>query len=129
MASRLQAGPEAFSVGKGQRRPRKQAGKHLAWIRTLPSVLSGRRGCDPCHIRYASLAHGKRLVGNSEKPDDCWTIPLTRDEHDDQHRHNERAWWAAKGIDPLDVAARLWAVTGDDEAGELIVAEARRRVR
>ncbi|SUB56215.1 Uncharacterised protein [Brucella anthropi] len=35
--------PTAFSTSpsKGQKRPRRENGKHLAWIRTLPCVITG----------------------------------------------------------------------------------------
>lgn len=125
MGSRIAPSLDAFPLERGQRRPRRAALAHLAWIRTLPSLISGKRGCDACHVRYGSLAHGKRTTGGAEKPSDCWTVPLTRDEHTDQHRHNEREWWLKRGIDPLDIALRLWAASGDDEAGEVIVREAR----
>ncbi len=45
-----------------------------------------------------------------EKPDDWWVLPLCRNDHTDQHRHNELAWWASKGIpDPFAVAKALYA--------------------
>src|SRR3954453_1851178 len=42
------------------------------WIRTLPSVVSGRLGCDACHTRNNGLS--------SKGPDSC-CVPLTRAEH------------------------------------------------
>lgn len=89
---------------------------HLAFIRTLPSVLSGSLGCDPCHIRYGDPVYRKKRTGKGQKPDDAWTVPMTRAEHDDQHANNEAAWWRQRGIDPLAIAQKLYEVSGNREA-------------
>jgi hypothetical protein len=104
-----------------QRRPRKKDAAYLAFIRRLPSLVSGQDGCEACHVRYGSPAHGKRHTGMAERPDDRWSVPLTPYEHrlgnDSQHSTNERKWWAAHGIDPLAVAGLLYASyqAGEDE--------------
>lgn len=90
--------------------------RHLAFIRTLPSVLSGLYGCDPCHIRYGDPMYRKKRTGKGQKPDDCWVIPMTRSEHEEQHDMNEKAFWDQRGIDPLFIAQKLYAVSGDKEA-------------
>jgi hypothetical protein len=104
---------------KGQKRIRDEA--HLAFIRTLPSVISGEFGCEACHIRYGDPMYRKKNTGKAQKPDDCWTLPMTPAEHRDQHDHNEREWWARQGIDPLYLARELYAVTGDREAAVAII--------
>ena len=109
-----------------QRRPRVKDADHLAWIRTLPCIVSGRRqGIEAAHIRYSDQRFAKRQVGIGEKPDDCWTVPLHHEMHrtgsDAQHSSNERAWWRARGIDPVVVAAALYSVSGDDMAARLIL--------
>jgi hypothetical protein len=39
-------------------------------------------------------------------------VPICRLHHRELHRHgNERAWWQNQAIDPLVVAATLWART------------------
>ncbi|CAD7023310.1 hypothetical protein REJC140_00163 [Pseudorhizobium endolithicum] len=101
--------------------------RHLAFIRTLPSVLSGVYGCEACHIRYGDPMYRKKHTGKAQKPDDAWTIPLTPDEHRDQHASNEREWWLAQGIDPLRIALQLYAVTGNTEAATKIILEARKQ--
>ncbi len=47
---------------------------YLAWVRTLPSVVSGQPGCIAHHL----TGYGSR--GNT-KVHDFWTIPLTGNEH------------------------------------------------
>ncbi|HEX5935895.1 MAG TPA: hypothetical protein VFY63_17175 [Pseudorhizobium sp.] len=101
--------------------------RHLAFIRTLPSVLSGAFGCEACHIRYGDPMYRKKHTGKAQKPDDAWTIPLTSDEHRDQHAANEREWWLSQGIDPLLIALQLYAVTGNTEAATKIILEARKQ--
>lgn len=109
-----------------QRQPRQTDAEHLKWIRTLSCLVSGTtREVEAAHIRFSDGLLGKRLTGKGERPDDRWTVPLARDQHADQHRHGERRWWELKGIDPLAVAAELYAVSGDTEAAERILSKAR----
>jgi len=43
------------------------------------------------------------------KVSDEYTVPLCVGRHDSLHRTgDERAWWAARNIDALAVALRLW---------------------
>lgn len=68
----------AFSLApaKGKKRPRIENGKHLAWIRTLPCIITGQYGVEAAHIRYAAPHLGKRDTGKAEKPDErsCRTV-------------------------------------------------------
>jgi hypothetical protein len=46
------------------------------------------------------------------KVSDRFTVPICRLHHRELHRRgNERAWWQIQGIEPLTVAATLWAKT------------------
>lgn len=129
-AYRVPLHPEAFSKSpRGQKRPRIEDGNHLKWIRTLPCLVTGRRdGIEAAHIRYSDPVFAKREVGGGEKPDDRWTVPLHSTQHKDQHAHgDEKAWWAKIRIDPVQVAIALYFVTGNDEAAEGILREARER--
>lgn len=125
-AGRIAIPDTAFSLGRGRKRPRKEDASHLDYIRSLPCIVTGRLNqVQAAHIRYGDLSYGKRETGAGEKPDDRWCLPLHRDEHCDQHKHGEREWWIARGIDPLRVACALWGASGDEEAGRLIIANAR----
>lgn len=107
------------------RHPRKKLDAHLAWIRTLPSLVRGLGPVEAAHIRYADAAYAKRLTGMAEKPHDMWTVPLAADAHREQHSGSERAFWQRQHINPLVVAAFLWLHSGDDEAGALIIQNSR----
>ena len=127
IAYQLPRASTAFSLDpsdKAQKRIRDD--QHLAFIRTLPSVLSGEFGCEACHIRYGDPMYRKKHTGKAQKPDDAWTLPLTPAEHQDQHDNNEKEWWTARGIDPLALARQLYSVSGDTEAAIMIITEARR---
>lgn len=119
--------PTAFSLDKSGRATssfRDEA--HLAFIRKLPSVISGAYGCDACHIRAGSPRHNKKRTGGAQKPSDCWTVPMTREEHMGQHDGNELAFWRSHGIDPFQLAIDLYSVTGDVEAATAIILKARK---
>jgi hypothetical protein len=68
-------------------------------------------------------APGKRYVGKGEKAHDQWAVPLCGACHRKQHNWNEREFWKTVCIDALQLAADLFAVSGDHEAGERIVAD------
>lgn len=123
MAFQIPRDPRAFGGGLGAtRRPRQHFAQHLAYLRTLPCLVSGLVGAtEAAHVRYASLAHGKRETGKSEKPDDCWAVPLSSDAHREQHSMSERAFWKAANTDPLVVAALLFASSGNEPMGVQII--------
>jgi len=125
-AGRIVPLPTAFSISHGKKRPRKEDRSHLEYIRSLPCLVTGRESqIEAAHVRYGDPAYGKRETGAGEKPDDRWCVPLHRDQHWDQHRNGEREWWTSTGIDPLRVACALWGASGDEDAGRLIIAEAK----
>ncbi len=127
MAQELARASAAFLLDTGgrKRRPRTHDNNHLGFIRRLPCLACGSQSMiQAAHIRYGEPRLGKRRTGMSEKPDDKYTVPLRSDDRADQHRENEREWWRAKGIDPVQVAQSLWACTGDDEVGGLIIRSA-----
>ena len=109
-----------------QRQPRVRDERHLRFIRTLACLATGRaEDVDAAHIRFSDMRFGKRETGKGERPDDKWTVPLSRDQHADQHRGSERKFWERHGIDPLRIAQELYSVSGDTEAGEAIIRRAR----
>jgi hypothetical protein len=110
-----------------QREPRERDERHLRAIRQCPCVLC-KGPAEAAHVRYGDPERGKRSVGIGERPSDCWVCPLCPQHHrlanDSQHATgDERAWWEARGIDPLALAARLYAVSPDVEAMTRIVME------
>jgi hypothetical protein len=84
---------------------------HLDLVRQLPCLLSGRPA-EAAHIRFADAKYDKTETGAGRKPDDKWVLPLCPELHrlvkGCQHDSDERAWWLQFGIDPLEVAQRLW---------------------
>lgn len=127
MAFEIVKAPTAFALDPSSRATaRIKDERHLAWVRTLPSVISGEVGrCEACHIRYGDPMYRKKRTGKGQKPDDCWTVPMTPEEHREQHSMNEKAFWDAQGIDPLRIAHALYAVTGETEAAIKIIVNAR----
>lgn len=118
----------AFSLDKSSKATRRLEDLgHLAFIRKLPSVLSGEFGCEACHIRIGSALHRKKHTGMGQKPDDSWTLPLTSTEHKQQHSENELLFWRSHGVDPFELAIKLYEDSGNFEACCLIISKARSR--
>jgi hypothetical protein len=124
--SRVPTPSTAFSVSRSDRkRPRQQNPKHLAWIRTLPCLITGlQEGTEAAHIRMADARYGKREVGKGEKADDRWTVPLNYQLHRAQHTMSERLWWEQMKVDPCRVALSLYNNTGDNAVAKTILSAA-----
>jgi hypothetical protein len=68
--------------------------------------VCGRTPSDPHHLRFMQ----PRALGR--KVSDEFVAPLCRTHHREVHRvGDERAWWKQAGVDPLEVARRLWTQT------------------
>ena len=112
-----------------KRHPRVKDDGYLAFLHSLPCIVTGRVGVEAAHIRFGSLPHGKRPTGMSEKPDDRWAVPMSPEEHRTQHTMSERGYWSGKGIDPLVTAALLWsAFHADDLDGAISVCQSAREL-
>ncbi|WP_221722729.1 DUF968 domain-containing protein [Ochrobactrum sp. SFR4] len=119
----------AFSLDKsGKHTQSFKDEKHLTFIRSLPSVVSGNWPVEACHIRSGSADHHKKVTGKGQKPSDCWTLPLTPEEHRDQHSGSEMAFWLRHGINPFEIADKLYQVSGDRETALSIILNARQRI-
>ena len=92
-----------------QRRYRNR--EHLRSVAKQPCLVCGRKPSDPHHLRYLQ----PRALGR--KASDEFAVPLCRSHHRAVHRAgDERAWWKAAGIDPVNAARKLWKRTRMDEA-------------
>jgi hypothetical protein len=101
-------------IGKPVRERNRQ---HLKLVVSLPCLVCGRTPSDAHHIKFAE----QRAMGR--KVSDRFTVPVCRLHHRELHRQgNERAWWQSQGIDPLDIAATLWAKTNPLEPAEIDIA-------
>ena len=64
--------------------------KYIKYVASLPSCISGRPADDAHHIKG-------RGYGGTTKCSDLYTIPLTREEHDELHRQGWVEWEARYG--------------------------------
>lgn len=120
------APPKPAKAAKATAGAREESGAHLAFIRRLPCVVTGKRPVDAAHISFASKAHGKPIKGIGTKASDRWTVPLHHDVHMAQHAHpkGEKGFWKEQRIDPLVLAMRLYfEAAGDLAKGEAIILE------
>lgn len=124
-AYRIPRPATAFSKAPTGKRKRVQNQQHLRFIRQLPCCVTGSRPVEAAHISYSDARYAKPAAGMGEKADDKFTVPLSPAMHRKQHDMNERKFWQGTGIDPIALCAALYAVSGDLEAGELILREFR----
>jgi hypothetical protein len=97
--------------------------QHLTFVRQLPCVACGKAApSEAAHVRTGTDG------GMGTKPGDRYSIPLCTACHAKQHRIGELTFWSALRMDPLNVAARLWTVSGDIKAGERTVFRARQHI-
>jgi hypothetical protein len=79
--------------------------RHLAWLRTLPCVVSG---CPNPRIE----AHHVRTAANSGmgmKPDDQYAVPCCVAHHREYHNHGRKTFERKYGLDLLAEAERYAA--------------------
>ncbi|MBU2233149.1 MAG: DUF968 domain-containing protein [Alphaproteobacteria bacterium] len=83
----------------------------LAFLRRQPCVCGCGRPApsDPAHIRMASPERGKSSTGMQVKPSDQYAVPLNRLCHERQHSGAEARFWSERGLDPFEIADRLYA--------------------
>src|SRR5207253_5081669 len=97
--------------------------QHLAFVRQLSCVACGKAApSEAAHVRLGTDA------GMGIKPSDRYSVSLCTSCHELQHRFGELRFWSVLRIDPLNVALRLWTVSGDLEAGERTVFRARQHI-
>ena len=82
--------------------------EHLKFVAEQSCLICGRKPSQAHHIRYAQ----PRAL--SRKVSDEFVVPLCTIHHDALHRvGDEKQWWNKHSIDPLSVAANLWAKMSD----------------
>lgn len=94
-------------------RGRERDNGYLAYLRRQPCEARVLGGCsgpiDPAHIRYND-GPGRLNPGGGRKNHDRHCNPLCHHHHQhDQHKRNERAFWAAAGLDAYASAAQYYA--------------------
>jgi hypothetical protein len=83
---------------------------HLRFVMQQPCLLCGRKPSDAHHIRFVQ----PRALGR--KASDEFAVPLCRSHHRAVHRAgDEKSWWRQAGIDPVNVARKLWKRTRVNE--------------
>ena len=77
--------------------------EHLRYVAQQACLICGRKPSDPHHLRHVQ----PRALGR--RASDEFAVPLCRLHHRAVHRAgDERAWWQATGMDPIETARKLW---------------------
>lgn len=108
--------PRITKVLVERRRPPNQKLRplHRQFINALPCCVCGRPPPSDCaHLRISDAEHPGSGGGTAFKPPDRFCVPLC---HPD-HLREGTAFWAELEADPMNLALRLWTVTGDIESG------------
>lgn len=101
---------------------------HQKFIRSLPCVACGKPAPSEC-------ANVVGALGLGVSQDDRYLVPLCGPVtvwndccHNRVHYLGPRRFWSELGIDPLDLARRLWRLSGDRRAGTCAVMLTRRQI-
>lgn len=82
--------------------------ERVLWVRSLPSVVSGRGPCENAHIRSRGAGGGSADI-----------VPLTASEHGDFHGWGRKEFEKRFGVDLASEARRierLWQDVKNDKA-------------
>ena len=111
-------------LNKPETRPRKRkqawlrSVEHRAFVKKLNCAI-GRPRSAACQERPSECAHvrGGTDGAAARKPSDRFCVPLCTICHATQHHIGEAKFWAKVDGDPLDLAAKLWRLSGkyDDD--------------
>lgn len=98
----------------GPRDPRIEDRAHLAFVRLQACCVCGsRRNVEAAHLR---MRRPGKETGMGRKPHDFFVTPLCAYHHRigiaSQHARGEREFWEYTGLNPFEIAERLWAESG-----------------
>lgn len=124
------------TVTKKKRAPNvRSAPTHLALVRLLPCLLTGKPGPgDPHHLKRAftpdetdPLMKKTATRGTGITTGDQWAIPLSRAAHDEIETtsEGEEEFLAARGFDGRAVCRALWTASPDLPAMQRVIMRAR----
>jgi Protein of unknown function (DUF968) len=93
--------PKRMQRSKRRETPWRNA-RYRAWIRTLPSCISGRIGCEAAHTGTDG--------GMRQKASDFTCVPLTPEEHREYHSIGRRAMEKKYGVSFASISRKLFGV-------------------
>jgi hypothetical protein len=104
--------------------------KYLAFIRTLPCVVTGTTPVEAAHVSYPAAEWGALGRGKGQKVSDRFAVPLSPSEHRKQHSMNEKDYWASVGTNPHRIACVIYGIWNErGPEGWEIAVDAIRRMR
>lgn len=95
-----------------KKRPAKRK-SYLAWLHSLPCVVTGRHGVEAAHVSFAAPLYGHYGRAKGTKAPDRFALPLSKAEHVRQHSMNEQIYWLSVGINPHELANTLFGIFSD----------------
>jgi hypothetical protein len=115
--------PSFFKAPRAPKQKKKSAAekregmseRHLELIRKLPCCCCGQAGGQAHHLKLGTGERGMGLRSTDKN-----AVPMCHDHHingvERAGAKNEFKWFMKRGVNPLDLAAGLWAVTGNIES-------------
>ena len=97
----------AFSLQPKTAKARKDQ-SYLAWLHNVPCIVTGTLPVEAAHLSTANPKYGHMGRGKGQKAHDRWALPLSPDQHKDQHHLGEGYFWKCRvQIDPYLTALVL----------------------
>ena len=95
-----------------------KAPDYLAFIRTLPCIVTRTYPAEAAHLSGQNPAYGHFGRAKARKASDRWVLPLSNGAHRQQHNiGDEMKFWEMYGINPYVSALTLHGLWSDLGAG------------
>jgi hypothetical protein len=84
-------------------------------------ICKDNTSVEAAHIRFSDSKYVKKNPGVGQKPHDFYVVPLCGKHHREQHRGHEQTFWNKYKINPILLALKLYAISGNAEEAERII--------
>ena len=101
--------PKTSSRSRAKKPRRLECRAHLEYVASQPCAVPGCNG--PANVHHLRIPGADHAAGR--RSGDNFAVPVCKAHHQGvggiHHFGRESVWWRGVGVDPLALAARLWA--------------------